>query len=285
MEKGERFNRLELRLNPVLPAREIAIAWLNEAGFSMFEDLDEGLVAFAPESEYNETAMEHVMRQLSELASIEVKSTWVEAENWNAQWESTYEPIDVEGKLCMRAPFHAPPTTGLDIIIQPEMSFGTGHHPTTWQMMRGLLDVDCKGRSVLDVGCGTGVLAITAKKLGAARVVAFDIDVWSYENTLANVERNELTGEITVFQGTIAHPNLTGDSFDLVLANINRNVLIAEMNHYVRCLAPEGNILFSGFFTADIDTITSAAQRAGLSKLKETQREHWACLMFVKSRV
>ena len=247
MEKTDRFLRLQLVLDPVLPAREVAVAYLNGCGFSMFEDSEQGLVAFARESEWDERGMEDVIGELQSMATVKAETTFVESENWNAQWESEYEPIDVEGRIMMRAPFHPEPTSGLDVIIQPEMSFGTGHHPTTWQMMRCLLDLDLKDKSVLDIGCGTGALAIAARKLGASKVVAFDLDEWSYENTLANCERNELSEEVHVLHGTISSLEDELEAYDVVLANINLNVLTAEMAAYAVTWSKEDPSHSAGF--------------------------------------
>ena len=283
MEKTDRFLRLELILNPVLPAREVAVAYLNGCGFSMFEDSDHGLVAFAREAEWDEAGMQDVIGELRSMATVKAEAAFVESENWNAQWESEYEPIDVEGRIMMRAPFHPEPTSGLDVIIQPEMSFGTGHHPTTWQMMRCLLDLDLKGKSVLDIGCGTGALAIAARKLGASAVVAFDVDEWSYENTLANCERNKLSGEVHVLHGTISSLEDLLETHDVVLANINLNVLTAEMAAYARHLVAGGSIAFSGFYTADVPALRAAAEAVGLKWVSQTSREDWACALFVKT--
>lgn len=283
MEKSDRFLRLDLQLVPALPAREVAIAYLNGCGFSMFEESEKGLVAYAREPEWDEPAMNEVLADLEGMAEVEANVTHVESENWNAQWESAYEPIDVEGRIMMRAPFHPEPASGLDVIIQPEMSFGTGHHPTTWQMMRCLLDLDLEGKSVLDIGCGTGALAIAARKLGAAQVVAFDLDEWSFENTVANCKRNEVIGEVEVLHGTIESLSTQLGVYDVVLANINLNVLKAEMHAYAAHLAPSGTITFSGFYTSDVPALKGVANQFGLELLTETSREDWACALFVKT--
>ena len=285
IDKADQFFRLQLNLHPVLPAREIAIAWLDGLGFSMFEDSEQGLVAFAKQSDLQEEGIQEVLTSLAEIAVVSVDKSWIKSENWNAQWEADFEPIDVVGKILMRAPFHAPPQTGLDIIIQPEMSFGTGHHPTTWQMMYGLLDLNLAGKSVLDVGCGTGVLAIAAKKMGASEVVAFDVDEWSHQNTLANLERNSLINQITTFQGSIKDLPKRFNSFDVILANINRNVLTSEMPLYSKYLMPGGSLLLSGFFQSDIEAVSLAAQNEGLELFQEQTREDWACLLLTKTNV
>lgn len=282
MEKSDRFLRLSLALDPILPAREIAVAWLSDCGFSMFEEEPSGVVAYARESEWDEDATRQVLSQVEAVAEVKASQTFVASENWNAQWEAEYEPIDVEGLIMMRAPFHPAPEQGVDVIIQPEMSFGTGHHPTTWQMMRALFDLDIPGKSVLDVGCGTGVLAIAAKKMGAEEVVAFDLDEWSFENTQANCERNGLTGAIRVLHGTIDDLEEDLGVFDIVLANINLNVLKGEMSKYAHHLEPEGHIAFSGFYTSDVPALRESAEAAGLEFQRVSNREDWACALFVK---
>lgn len=284
MEKTDRFLRLELRLDPLLPAREVAVAYLNGCGFSMFEENHQGLIAYARESEWEESEMHEVLEELRTMADVTVDSEFVESENWNAKWESAYDPIDVEGRIMMRAPFHPKPVSGLDVIIQPEMSFGTGHHPTTWQMMRCLLDLELEGKSVLDVGCGTGALAIAAVKLGARNVAALDIDEWSYENTLANCERNGLDGAINVLHGSMQSLGSRLAQYDIVLANINLNVLTSEMELYDRHLVPGGSIAFSGFYTSDVPALKEAAARFGLQMVSESSREDWACALFVKTQ-
>ena len=149
---------------PVLPAREVAVAYLSACGFDMFEEDGDALVAYAKEDELVVSEYTASLIALRAIAEIRVEEKWMESENWNAKWESNYAPIDVDGKIMMRAPFHAPPSTGLDIVIQPEMSFGTGHHPTTWQMMNAVHGLNPVNQTVLDMGCGTGALAIAASR-------------------------------------------------------------------------------------------------------------------------
>lgn len=283
MDKADRFVRLTLHLDPVLPAREIAVAWLNGCGFSMFEEVETGVIAYAREPEWREPEMNEILASIAEMAKSEASTEFVEGQNWNAQWEAEYEPIDVDGLIRMRAPFHPAPEQGVDVIIQPEMSFGTGHHPTTWQMMRILVDLDLEGKSVLDIGCGTGALAIAAKKIGAGHVVAFDVDEWSYDNTLANCERNGVHDAIEVYHGTIESLTVDLEEFDVLLANINLNVLLAEMKRYVRHLKPGGHIAFSGFFTTDVSAIDQCARGLDLHLVAQSNREDWACALFVKS--
>lgn len=267
--------------SPALPAKEVAIAYLSNCGFDMFEEEGDRLIAYAKDVAFNEEEYRFVLEQLRELAAISVEENWVESENWNAQWESNYDPIDVDGKIMMRAPFHAPPVSGLDIIIQPEMSFGTGHHPTTWQMMHALHALQPAGQNVLDMGCGTGALAIAARKLGAARVVAIDNDEWSYRNTLDNIQRNGLDGQIEARLGDANTLSTTDCSFHTILANINRNILLADMRTYVRHLYQGGHLVLSGFFPADIPVLLNEAEGHGLELSKSFDRDGWACLLLV----
>lgn len=247
----------------------------------MFEEEGDRLIAYAKDDAFNEEEYQSVLQQLRELAEVRVEENWVRSENWNAQWESNYDPIDVDGKIMMRAPFHAPPTTGLDVIIQPEMSFGTGHHPTTWQMMHTVHALGPVGQNVLDMGCGTGALAIAAKKLGATRVVAIDNDEWSYRNTLENIQRNGLDGQIEALLGDANMLSTIDCFFHTILANINRNILLADMCTYARYLHEGGHLVLSGFFPADIPVLLNEARGHGLVLSESFERGGWACLLLV----
>lgn len=279
--KESRYFRVSMLCKPILPAREVAVAFLSSCGFDMFEEVEDCLVAYAQDDELDNQAYRRVISELRTIAEIVIEEEWIESENWNAKWESNYEPIDVDGKIMMRAPFHEPPVTGLDVIIQPEMSFGTGHHPTTWQMMNALHSIKLKGQTVLDMGCGTGALAIAAKKLGAKRVIAIDNDGWSYRNTIENIERNELHSKIEVILGDAESLTNFQFQFDVILANINRNILLNDMAEYTRCLIRHGALVLSGFFPADIPMLEKEADANGL-KLEQTfERDGWSCLVFV----
>ncbi|MBV43055.1 MAG: 50S ribosomal protein L11 methyltransferase [Crocinitomicaceae bacterium] len=279
--KESRYFRVSMLCKPILPAREVAVVFLSSCGFDMFEEVEDCLVAYAQDDELDNQAYRRVISELRTIAEIVIEEEWIESENWNAKWESNYEPIDVDGKIMIRAPFHEPPVTGLDVIIQPEMSFGTGHHPTTWQMMNALHSIKLKGQTVLDMGCGTGALAIAAKKLGAKRVIAIDNDGWSYRNTIENIERNELHSKIEVILGDAESLTNFQFQFDVILANINRNILLNDMAEYTRCLIRHGALVLSGFFPADIPMLEKEADANGL-KLEQTfERDGWSCLVFV----
>jgi ribosomal protein L11 methyltransferase len=278
-----RYFCASLKFSPVLPAREVAVAYLSGNGFDMFEEENDKLLAYATEADFDESAYRKTLIELQEIAEVEVEEKWVESENWNAKWESNYDPIDVDGKIMMRAPFHEPPLHGLDVIIQPEMSFGTGHHPTTWQMMNALYKLNPDEAVVLDMGCGTGALAIAAKKLRASHVVAIDNDEWSYRNTLENINRNGIKDGLDTHLGDAALLAELDCTFDIVLANINRNILIKDMSDYAQHLAKQGTLVLSGFFPSDIALLQSEAKSHGLVLKEENERDGWSCLVFVNT--
>lgn len=282
--KESRHLQVSMLFSPTLPAREVAVAYLSTCGFDMFEEFDERLVAYAKDDELNEQEYKKILIELRAIADVSIEEKWIQSENWNAKWESNYDPIDVDGKIMMRAPFHEPPASGLDIIIQPEMSFGTGHHPTTWQMMNALHPINFKGQTVLDMGCGTGALAIAVKKLGAQRVFAIDNDEWSYRNTIENIQRNALTSKIEVILGDAESLADLQFEFDTILANINRNILLNDLAEYTKHLVHHGSLVLSGFFPADIPMLKKEAIANGLQLEKTFEREGWSCLVFVNKR-
>ncbi|MAO45610.1 MAG: 50S ribosomal protein L11 methyltransferase [Crocinitomicaceae bacterium] len=284
----EDYLKLEIKLNPVLPAREVAIAWLSELEFEVFESTDWGLIAHTPLLNVNQEQLDEVKQRLVFLVDeITWDQTTVETENWNAKWEEEYEAVNVEGRALVRAPFHTPPAQGLDVVIKPNMSFGTGHHETTWMMLKALLSMSVDGAKVLDMGCGTGVLAIAAKKLGASSVLAIDIEEGAVENTVENASLNFiLPGEEFIVDCGISSllTNKYTTLNDIILANINRNVLVEDMGAYVQVLSPEGLIAFSGFFTGDVPLMTEHIESHGLEVVKVLEREGWACIVCGKTQ-
>mgnify|MGYP001617885136 CR=1 FL=1 len=206
----------------------------------------------------------------------------IKKQNWNKQWEKNFTPVLIEDLCCIRASFHPAPTPPtMDIIIEPKMSFGTGHHQTTWLMSKALFSLGLKGKSVLDVGCGTGVLSIIAKKLDSQLVTGIDIDEWSIENSRENRKANGFDKEaINFYQGTVG--SLANEMYDVILANINRNILLKEMSKYIAHLNKGGKILLSGFFESDCKELISAAENAGLKNTGKETRNEWALLIFEK---
>ena len=258
------------------------MAELGEAGFESFVETDEGLLAYILESDFDETKIAELVYKYAELAAIETSWKSLERKNWNAEWEKSYEPIEVGNKIRVRATFHEPdPTFEYDLLIQPKMSFGTGHHETTWLVMNEQLSLPHEGLSIMDVGCGTGILTILAHKLGAASLLGFDIDEWAVENTRENFAMNGLSAEAEVFQGTIDGVP-SGLVFRGILANINRNILLSEIPKYVQHLASGGWLVTSGFYELDQADIERCAEENGLKKIRSNTRNQWATVVFEK---
>ena len=226
----EDYLMIEIILEPVLPAREVAIGWLSELLFEVFEPTETGLRVYAPKKCIIHKELKVIRSKLEGIATVKWNESIVKTENWNAKWESNYEPVNVDGRVLVRAPFHSAPKSGYDIVIAPHMSFGTGHHETTWLMLRTLLDLEVEGRRVLDMGCGTGVLALAALKLDAAYVLAIDVEEGAFKNTLENAALNHYKNDERLFVkcGDATELN-QHQPLDIILANINRNILIRDI--------------------------------------------------------
>lgn len=255
-------------------AAEIFTALLAELGFDSFTDNPEGLTAYIPTHLYDEADLKRFFNDFN----LDLKAAYtvehIDEQNWNKQWESNFEPITVEKFCRVRAPFHKPQEGfDLEIIIEPKMAFGTGHHQTTWLMTREIFGLDIKGKSVLDMGCGTGILAIVAEKLGAAKVKAIDNDSWAYENSKENVAANNCFKIDVVLGDAEAIGN---QKFDVILANINLNILLNDLGKYVDQLNPEGLLIMSGILTSDVATIEHAAKQHGLTPVQSKTRDDWA---------
>ena len=281
----EDYLKIEIILEPVLPAREVAIGWLSELPFEVFEPTDTGLFVYAPKKFINEIELTHIKKKLEGIASVKWNESIVKTENWNAEWESDYEPVNIEDRAMVRAPFHLAPKSGLDIVIAPHMSFGTGHHDTTWLMIRTLLELDLEGKKVLDMGCGTGVLALTALKLKASFVLAIDIEEGAYENTLSNAALNGYVNEERLCVKCGDADLLTQDlHHDIILANINRNILLKDLESYDKVLNVGGNIVLSGFFTGDVPVLEEAIENMGWELMEVAESDGWACILCGKTQ-
>ncbi len=268
-------------LNPPEPASEIFIAALAELGFESFEEKEEGLKAYIRKDQFDRESLDAlwVWKSDSWEASMELEE--IPLQNWNAVWEADYHPIRVGDQILVRAPFHPPaePEVPYELVIEPKMSFGTGHHETTWLMLGLLLEEEVTGRSVLDMGCGTGVLAILAARKGADRVMAIDIDPWSVENSLDNARVNGHS-DIEVREGDASL--LGGESFDLILANINKNILLRDIPDYIRVLKPGGTLILSGFYEADLPDLVRAVGTFGLELSKKRSKNRWVASSFTR---
>lgn len=268
----------EFKVTPLQPASEILIAELGYAGFESFVETEDGVTAYIQKTDWHEG----ILNDVDILNSSEFKITYtfseIEQTNWNEAWEKNFNPIVVDEVCTVRAPFHEKPSTTYDIIIEPKMSFGTGHHETTHMMIQHILKTDFTNKSVLDMGCGTGVLAILAEIKGAKPIDAVDYDNWCYLNSLENVERNHCKN-ITVIEGDASV--LPGKSYDIIIANINRNILLNDMQTYVSCLNKGGLLFLSGFYNDDIPLIQEACERHMLKFDEKLERNHWVALKFL----
>ena len=266
------------KVKPAQPGSEILIAELGYAGFESFVETLDGVIAYIQQSEHFDSILESINILKSEEFEITYSFETIMQTNWNAEWEKNFNPIVVGDQCAIRAPFHDPFDVKYDIIIEPKMSFGTGHHETTHMMIQHLLEMDVTGLKTLDMGCGTAILAILAEMKGAQPIDAIDIDNWCYLNSIENAERNNCQ-HITVYEGDAAL--LQGKKYDLIIANINRNILLNDMQSYVDCLNPKGTILFSGFYEEDIPFIDNSCTEKGLTYIKKFQRNNWVSLKYV----
>lgn len=265
------------KVSPLQPAVEILIAELGYAGFESFVETEEGVTAYIQKEEWYDTILENVQILKSDEFKISYTFEDIEQVNWNAEWEKNFNPIIVDDQCSVRAPFHEKPDTKFDIVIEPKMSFGTGHHETTHMMIQHILKNDMDDKSVLDMGCGTGVLAILAAMKGAKPVDAIDIDNWCYINSLENVERNGAL-DITVQEGDASL--LENKTYDIIIANINRNILLKDMKVYKKCLNQGGHLFLSGFYDNDIPLITEEANTLNLNLKHQIERNNWVSMHF-----
>lgn len=274
------YTQVIVVVEPLIVGREILIAELAELGFESFVDTETGFEAYIPESEFKKKEFEAIPLLADKEFTIGYQITSIEQQNWNQQWEESFEPIEVESRLLIRAPFHqAPPKNVLDIIIEPKMSFGTGHHETTYLIAKRLLDLSLENKSILDMGCGTGILAILAKKKKCGNILAIDNDEWAYTNCIENCQRNHVDIEVVLGD---AH-DIKNNKFDVIIANINRNILLRDMHIYVDALNDNGLLLLSGFFMVDKNILMEQAQQLGLKLHFEATKNEWAMLELIKN--
>ncbi|WP_242203721.1 50S ribosomal protein L11 methyltransferase [Aestuariivivens insulae] len=268
----------QFKVSPLQPAVEILIAELGYAGFESFVETDEGVTAYIQKEEWYETILDDVQILKSDEFEITYTFEDIEQTNWNAEWEKNFNPIVVDNVCTVRAPFHDKPNTTYDIVIEPKMSFGTGHHETTHMMIQHILKNDFTNKSVLDMGCGTGVLAILAEIKGAKPIDAVDYDNWCYLNSLENVERNDCK-YITVIEGDASV--LKNKKYDIIIANINRNILLQDMATYTTSLNPNGMLFLSGFYNDDIPIIQKECEKHLLKFEEKLERNQWVSLKFL----
>ncbi len=264
-------------VTPKEPATEILIAQLGNVGFESFVETETGIIGYIQEKDWNRNILNDIQILNSSEYSFVYKKEIIEQTNWNSEWEKNFNPIQVGDLVSVRAPFHKNPQLKYDIVIEPKMSFGTGHHETTHLMIQQLIDLDLENKKVLDMGCGTGILAIFAEMKGAKPIDAIDIDNWCYLNSIENINRNNCKN-ISVFEGDAELLNTK--KYDIIIANINRNILMSDLKSYVKSLNKNGIILLSGFYNEDIPLIDDEAKKNNLNLEKTIERNNWVCLKY-----
>ncbi len=256
---------------------EILTAVLADVGFESFVETDTGLLAYIPNTKFSIDLIEKLDIMRNKEFSISYNYQNIIDKNWNEEWERSFSPVVISEKCCVRAPFHpANKSCKYDIIIEPKMSFGTAHHETTALMIEQILSLNIKNKSVLDMGCGTGVLAILAVKMGASEVTAIDIDEWALNNSIENAEKNNAKNMKIIF-GDV---EMAVGKYDVIFANINRNILIRDIPEYSKRLKKSGILLLSGFYEADIPVINDISESNGMKFIGSSVKNNWAVLKY-----
>lgn len=261
--------------------QDLLINALGEIGFDTFEELDFGFKAYIPATDFDQNKLDEQLSLYQDMFTFSYEVTLIPQKNWNEVWESNFEPIEIGNKIFVRATFHQPrPKFPYEIVIDPKMAFGTGHHQTTSMMLELILENDFENKTVLDMGCGTGILAIMASKLGASAITAIDYDPVCYESTIENAQLNHIQNIKALCGSKEVIPD---EQFDIILANINRNILLDQMQRYSEVLKVGGEIYFSGFYeTPDLDIITDEARKHGLKYIIHKKNKDWVAAKFVK---
>lgn len=272
------MNYVEITINVqnIEQDNEILISFFNEIGFESYVEEEDKLLAYINIKDYDEEKLLE-LQNLDNL-NFDFEKKIIEDQNWNAVWESNFEAVEIAGKCYVRAPFHKKNNDiPYEIIIEPKMAFGTAHHETTSLIIEMMFDMDFEKKSVLDMGCGTGILAILASKLGSTEILAIDNDEWAYNNTIENCEKNNILN-IGVKLGDAGL--IKSQTFDIIIANINRNVLLNDLKNYVTCLNSNGKIILSGFYERDVDSIKNCAEKLNLNYEKKIVKNNWCSLLF-----
>jgi len=261
---------------------DILVAELSNIGFDSFLITDTGFEASISMDQFNQELLNEMVNSYSSLGSFTYRIDEIKEKNWNIEWEKNFHPIIVEDQCVVRASFHEMEKNyPIELIINPKMAFGTGHHETTYLMIQNQLITDHKNKRVLDAGCGTGILSILAEKLGAKNIIGFDVDHWAYENSLEDINLNSCH-RIEIIEGTIE--NISKQlTFDIILANINLNVIVEELKSYCEFLAPGGILILSGFLESDLETLLKHMKSLNLTLIEQNSRNKWLSFIVKKT--
>ena len=276
------YNKVTININPPEEwLHDVLTAQLGEIGFDSFLETETGVEAFIPTTNYHEDNLFEIIKSFDEEFTFEVHCELIKSQNWNEVWEKNYfKPLVIKDECVIRAPFHTDfPKAKYEIIIEPNMAFGTGNHETTSMMVETILENDMQNKTVLDMGCGTGILGILASMKGAKKVTAIDIDEWSFSGANENAELNNIKN-MEVKQGDAGL--LGNEKFDIIFANILKNVLLNDMASYLEVLKPEGLLIMSGFYTEDILNIKNKAENLGLKDSGYKTKNNWVAASFKK---
>ena len=276
-----KYTEVDIKVNPVAPFSDILVARLNEIEFESYTEDETGVKAYVQTHLLDESAVKEIIAEVAELCELTFSINKVKQENWNKKWESNFEPVHINDRCVIRAHFHdAFPDVEQEIIITPKMSFGTGHHETTSLVMNEMFGIDFKNKSVLDMGSGTGVLAILAAKLGANSLIGIDFDEWAYKNAVENATLNSVTNIDFIHGDADAIGQAT---FDIILANINRNIILKDIATYVGAMHAQSEILLSGFLKEDIPLILEKSEQLGLQLVVSKHKNKWQMLHLKKA--
>ena len=281
-----KYTEVSFTINPVDPCRDLLVDALgNEGPYDSFVETSDGLKAYVPTSQFDIIWLQQQVEGLHDFATIEYSHAEMPDKNWNEEWEKQHKPVLVEcadgHKIWVRAPFHQHrDDVDYEIEIEPKMSFGTAHHQTTYMMLSFVAELTMDNKRVLDMGCGTAVLAILSKMRGASQVDAIDIDEWAYNNAIENAQRNHV--ELSVHIGDARLLDDKKGHFDIILANINRNILLNDMEHYVAALQKGGDLVISGFYESDVAALQQHAESLGMRLEQQKSRQGWCALRFRK---
>ncbi|MGD9327388.1 MAG: 50S ribosomal protein L11 methyltransferase [Cyclobacteriaceae bacterium] len=262
---------------------DILVAELSNIGFDSFLITDTGFEASISLDQFDQKILDELIDSYSSLGAITCQSNEIREKNWNIEWERNFQPIVVEDQCVVRATFHKiKKNYPVELIINPKMSFGTGHHETTYLMIQNQLNTDHKHKRVLDAGCGTGILSVLAEKLGADKIIGFDTDHWAFENSLENIRLNSCH-RIKIIQGRIEKIS-SQDTFDIILANINLNVIIEDLNSYYELLPPRGILILSGFLVSDLNTLLESIEDLNITLMEQNSRNKWMSVILKKNQ-